>query len=343
MLPGTNSRNRFLKVLIIAAAMLSLNAHANFRFAGETLTASRTANRFESTRFGQISYSNSTSTSVTVWVPALNGFIQHRSNGSFYSFDFGTFRLGPNNRWISTQNFGWIYFGFNELELNGWIYSTKFGWMLVQRGGARSWIWVERLRGFVQLRDGELFSIEWGELRQTGENSFFSSRLGPITIGDFDGWVRTEEFGWVYANGDQKWFYAPEQNDWLAILSDGSLFSTARGEVVEVTPPLEDAIGTLGPSGNFVWKPISEGDHKLVVLIPNSLTDGFKLGLIIDSNGEVIEEGRYTGSNHNGNREHYRFSLKGEGYGRDIYFVTLDRSGNRIHWPIPNGAARYDY
>jgi hypothetical protein len=113
---------------------------------------------------------------------------------------------------------------------------------------------------------------------------------------------------------------------------------------VDAGPKLEDLIGVPGVFGqNFVWKPQSENDHKLVVLIPRVYTDSVRAAWIADADGEIIEMGRFTTDSHNGNREHYRFNGKGGDYGTNIYLVALDGNRNLIHWPIPNGASRYDY
>lgn len=109
-----------------------------------------------------------------------------------------------------------------------------------------------------------------------------------------------------------------------------------------LTPPLEEAIGSRGPNGGFVWKPHSESTGKLVVLLPNSLTDGYREAWIKNQDGEIIEKGSFAGATHNGGREHYRFSKHGNGYG-NVFLVSQDRSGNLVHWPIPSGANRWDY
>jgi len=126
----------------------------------------------------------------------------------------------------------------------------------------------------------------------------------------------------------------------------GTVNDLPAGQVfveVETAPKLDELIGAPGPGGGFIWKPVSEGDGKLVVLLPASLTDSIRAGWIADEEGEVVEVGRFTTDSHNGGREHYRFSLPGRGYGNNLYFVSKDRQGNLIHWPIPSGANRYDY
>ena len=69
-----------------------------------------------------------------------------------------------------------------------------------------------------------------------------------------------------------------------------------------------------GISGGFLWKPVSESDGKLVVLLPTSLT-GKVLGVrVLDSDGKsVLATGRFS-SVANGNREHFRFSKPGDSF-----------------------------
>jgi len=216
--------------------------------------------------------------------------------------------------------------------------------MRVERVNDSVFIWVPSIGSWVQKgEEDSVFSFEYGTLRELSPGRYESSIFGAIRIGEVEGWVRSELFGYLWPLGGGEWFWASQRNEWLGVLPNGNVWSTAEQRVLEVVPPLDSIIGEPGPSGGFVWKPKSEADHKLVVLISASLTDGNKLGLIVNENGEVVEQGRYTGSQHNGNREHYRFSRSGGGYGQNLYFVSLDRAGNRIHWPIPNGAGRYDY
>ena len=108
------------------------------------------------------------------------------------------------------------------------------------------------------------------------------------------------------------------------------------------TPPLDELIGPRGPGGGFLWKPVSEANRNLVVLLPSSLTDGFRETFLADADGNFIERGVFSGV-HNGGREHYRFSRPGAAYGRDLFVVGQDRNGNRVHWPISNGGSRIEF
>lgn len=338
-----------IKFAVLSAALFGANLASaqDVVFAGEQLTPKQNQ-RFSSSRFGDISIVAADQNAITVWSHAANAFLQHRVDGSFFSWELGDFKIGPNNRWLESSRFGWVHIGLDEQTYGGWIYTAKYDWIKIERPGNTFYFWIPRIRSWSEFSaDGDLYSFEWGRLvPQDEENKYHSSRFGFITVGDFGGWVKSEWFGWLWAPGGGQWVWASDRQEWLGILSDDEVWSTAENKSYKIpppTPPLEERIGIRGPKGGFVWKPKSEADHKLVVLIPASLTDGIKAGWIADKDGNVVENGRYVGSQHNGGREHYRFSKAGGGYGRDIYFVSRDRNNQLIHWPIPNGAARWDY
>ena len=94
-----------------------------------------------------------------------------------------------------------------------------------------------------------------------------------------------------------------------------------------------------GGAGGFVWKPISEGDGNLVVLLPSSLR-GKVTGAYIMKGGSVVESGRFSGDTHNGNRPHYRYSKPGAGYGSGLTLAARLKDGTTRTWSIPNGGKR---
>jgi hypothetical protein len=104
--------------------------------------------------------------------------------------------------------------------------------------------------------------------------------------------------------------------------------------------PTSSTLGSPGSRSGFVWKPISESNRKLVVLLPRSYRRQVQSVGIYSSTGNLIESGRFAGDTHNGNRPHYRFSKSGAGYGSEIYVVATLNSGGKVHWRIPNGARR---
>jgi hypothetical protein len=94
-----------------------------------------------------------------------------------------------------------------------------------------------------------------------------------------------------------------------------------------------------GSSGGFVWKPISEGDGNLVILLPPNLT-GNVAGVVVfhEGSGQTVT-GRYTGV-HNGGREHFRFLQPGAAYGDGLTVTAQLKSGGTKSWSVPSGARR---
>jgi len=89
----------------------------------------------------------------------------------------------------------------------------------------------------------------------------------------------------------------------------------------------------------FVWKPISEGDGNLVVLLrPSSSGDPIRaLSLVYGGGSEV---GSYVGLT-NGGRPTFRFRMPGCGYGTNIVLIPGDTAVN-LAQTIPNGCKRED-
>lgn len=129
----------------------------------------------------------------------------------------------------------------------------------------------------------------------------------------------------------------------------GELSAEELGEPTDSstsTASLGDATHT--PSGNtidggngFLWKPVSESDEKLVVLLPAEMTDQVLQVVLKDSNDETVEEGRSTGV-HNGGREHFRFDKPGGGYPNDVTVEVTLSDGSVQTYKIPNPSERYD-
>jgi hypothetical protein len=94
-----------------------------------------------------------------------------------------------------------------------------------------------------------------------------------------------------------------------------------------------------GP-GSFLWKPVSESDKNLVVLLPSHFRKRLDRVELRHSGG--VENGRFTGDTMNENRVHYRFSRPGSRYGANITLVAVAKTGETYTWNIPNGGSRYD-
>jgi hypothetical protein len=97
----------------------------------------------------------------------------------------------------------------------------------------------------------------------------------------------------------------------------------------------------LATSGEFLWKPASERDNKLVILLPSSLTSLVKSVQIISPKAKkVLETGAYSGIG-NGQRTHFRFKKSGGSYpDGSIVLITLN-DGSRRHVKIKNTEVRF--
>ena len=112
-----------------------------------------------------------------------------------------------------------------------------------------------------------------------------------------------------------------------------------------------------GAFTGFLWKPQSERNGNLVVLLPTGLRGSVGNGDVSlfnsfpPENVDLLETGSFDSDTENGARPDYRFSKPGAAYGRDIFVVAdVAQSGTdsnatqrtRFYWYIANGAERVD-
>ncbi|NLB65826.1 MAG: hypothetical protein GX803_05095 [Lentisphaerae bacterium] len=101
-------------------------------------------------------------------------------------------------------------------------------------------------------------------------------------------------------------------------------------------------IGEPGQGGGFLWKPVSDSTRKLAVLLPPQYTGKVGQVYISTSQGVLIEDGHYGGVG-NGARTHWRYSKQGGAYGQNVFVVAVLKAGGKLHWVVPNGAARTQF
>lgn len=96
--------------------------------------------------------------------------------------------------------------------------------------------------------------------------------------------------------------------------------------------------------GGFLWKPQSEADGRLVVLLPPALTGNVVSAGIYRSlpasEANRLEEGRFSGDTHNGGRAHFRFSNAGGAYPDGSFVVAQLRDGSQVSFQIGNSSSR---
>lgn len=143
---------------------------------------------------------------------------------------------------------------------------------------------------------------------------------------------------WTAPDPEITSIYAEDGVAYVATRNEGGAGRVFKivGEPGASADPKPDAgrpFAELAPAGG-VFKPVSEGDHKLVILFPAS----WPTPTTVTVNGEpgrlatspVHPDGRT-----NGNRPTFRFSKPGKDYGRNVEVVA---DGKRF--TVPNGAVR---
>lgn len=119
--------------------------------------------------------------------------------------------------------------------------------------------------------------------------------------------------------------------EWEPASSSGS-----GGVEVEVSPPDSDPIVSESMSGSGVlWKPVSESNGNLVVLLASSFSHQTVQVVSVNS-GTVFDTGRYVGRT-NGNRPTYRFSRTGAAYPSPCALKVGDR-----YFYIPSSGSRHE-
>jgi len=98
----------------------------------------------------------------------------------------------------------------------------------------------------------------------------------------------------------------------------------------------------LGKTGEFLWKPVSEKNQKLVVLTPSKLTGKIKSVKILSPDGtKVLDKGERSGEPANGNREHFRFSKAGSGYPDNCIVQITLKDGSTRNVTVRETSQRY--
>ena len=96
--------------------------------------------------------------------------------------------------------------------------------------------------------------------------------------------------------------------------------------------------GMTGDAG-FLFKPVSDSDGKLAILLPPRLTGLADSVRLLSPSGDVLETGRYSG-NGNGGREHFRFTKPGAGYPDGLTVEVTLKGGSIVRYIIEETSER---
>lgn len=98
----------------------------------------------------------------------------------------------------------------------------------------------------------------------------------------------------------------------------------------------------ISNSREFLWKPESDKDGKLAILLPKRITGRVKSVKILSPDGsQVLAKGKYSGVG-NGDREHYRFNKAGGKYPDGAIVVVELEDGRKVHQKIGETSDRFE-
>ena len=136
----------------------------------------------------------------------------------------------------------------------------------------------------------------------------------------------------------------PEPTPPLPKPPDAGAPPTCPGPTTQPAPikkPIEQG-SPLGRSTGFLWKPESDKDKKLAILLPPGLSGQVAEVVILSPDGKrTLQRGRYSGVG-NGGREHYRFSKAGDKFPDGSIVVLKLKDGTSKHMVIKETSARLE-
>ena len=117
------------------------------------------------------------------------------------------------------------------------------------------------------------------------------------------------------------------------------------GQSAEIATPQAASLdlGSLLPKGGgFLWKPTSDKNGDLVVLLPKKLTGKVEEVRVLSADGKkTLGKGKYSGVG-NGDREHFRFTKPGSAYpDGSIVYIKLE-DGTTRHLRINDTSRRIE-
>jgi hypothetical protein len=122
-----------------------------------------------------------------------------------------------------------------------------------------------------------------------------------------------------------------------ATVSTAAASGTPVGGVISPRGSIVDG------AGGFLFKPVTENEKKLAVLSPDGVGPLIKSMRLVDANGNLIEEGRFTSFGDDGrNRAKFAFKKQGGQYENNITVEIHYIDGTVGKYSIPDPSKRYD-
>ena len=129
---------------------------------------------------------------------------------------------------------------------------------------------------------------------------------------------------------------------WRGTNGDNSTVGKANNTGIVGSASDAETITTKDLPAGFLWKPTSESDGRLVVLLPSSITSVVNSVRLKSAKGDTeLDSGRYSGIG-NGGRLHFRFGKSGSSYPDGTVLEVLLTDGSKVRVPISETSARIE-
>lgn len=188
-----------------------------------------------SSDFGIISFADG-GTDVTRAFSSSLGVDLATDGTSVFSREFGKIVPSGNPGWVQTEGFGWVLFAVGDLDYGPWLWTERVGWMQYAVTEMGTLFWIPQIQSWGQVQeDGSFYSFDYRSLTPTEDVAVYISEVfGPVSIGEQQGWIYSEEFGYLWAARDSNasWFYSSAREEWLGVTPDGSIWSTREQKFI---------------------------------------------------------------------------------------------------------------
>ena len=132
--------------------------------------------------------------------------------------------------------------------------------------------------------------------------------------------------------------------EYVTYASDsGPIDPPEPGDTIKPLPSWNGLRAAPEYTGHMLWKPISESNGKLVVLLgfEHNVTTK-RVALRTDWLGQEFETSIYTGQYHDEPRWVHRFRETGAAYPKPVYLCLTMTNSDALIYEIPSGQNRYD-
>jgi hypothetical protein len=248
---------------------------------------------------------------------------------------FGVKSSGQGVGYVSSDGTNWQEFNAPARFLKATVINDKLYLGSTRRtSNGKSGLWVYDGTNFNLLSEQSIETVSkpqgFNNSVFVGTSSGFKTANGPSFLMQYTG------------SALEKVCSFEEEGIWHIEVYNNSLYigtwnSDGVGKLYKYDPkPIVVGNAEAESGGGFLWKPVSEGNGKLVILLPSSYTGKTNKQVYVND-----EMGAYD-KVANGGREHYRFPNPGSAYGTDIVVSTV-MNGEEKSWVIPYGSKRTVY